>query len=105
MMLKFLEFETKQGNQQLAADSILYIEVVDDATAYIYLKNANNSRIVVQGVKLEASFLKVVQDALYLAATTNWMKPIAKVVFDGPYLGTSIETLTLQCVSCKEESQ
>jgi len=37
-MLKFLEFETKQGNQQLAADSILYIEVVDDATAYIYLK-------------------------------------------------------------------
>lgn len=104
-MLKFLEFQTKQGNQQLAADSILYIEVVDDNAAYIYLKNANNSRIVVQGTGLEGPFVKVVQDALYLAATTNWMKPIAKVVFDGPYLGTSVETLTLQCISCKEASQ
>ena len=101
MMLKYLEFETKQGNQLVAADSVLYIEVVDE-TAYIYLKNANNSRIVVQGTNLESAFVKVVQDALYLAATTNWMKPIAKVVFDGPYLGTSVESLTLECISCKE---
>jgi hypothetical protein len=101
-MLKYLEFETKQGKQQVAADSILFIEVIDDNNAHIYLKNANNSRLVVIGTGFENGFLKVVQDALFVAATTNWMKPIAEVVFDGPYLGVGIETISLQCTLCKE---
>lgn len=101
-MLKYLEFETKQGKQQVAADSVLFIEVLSAEVAHIYLKNANNSYLVVKGENLENGFLKVVQDALFIAATTNWMKPIAEVVFDGPYLGIGIETIKLECVPCKE---
>ena len=101
-MLKYLEFETKQGKQQVAADSILFIEVISDVIAHIYLKNANNSYLIVQGQNLENGFLKVVQDAIFVAATTNWMKPISEVVFDGPYLGVGIETIKLECILCKE---
>ncbi len=103
-MLKYLEVETEQGLELIACDSILNIQADEneEGIAYINLKDANHSRI-----KVEADFKKPTQminpfkDAIYVAATTNWMKPISPVIFDGDNSNVSIKKITLECIQCK----
>ena len=83
-MLKYLEFETGKGKELIACDAILNVKTLTSSLAYIQLKGSNY-RIKVTGGSLTSGFSELVNQALFVAATTNWMKPIAKVVFEGDY--------------------
>lgn len=98
-MLKYLEFETKAGKELVACDAILNVKTMTSSIAYIQLKGSNY-RIKVQGTDLTSGFSELVNQALFVAATTNWMKPISKVVFEGDYSDISVEDLIFECISC-----
>ena len=100
-MLKYLEFETETGKELVACDAILNVQVATSQLAYIQLKGSNY-RIEVKGNDLTSGFQEVVNEALFIAATTNWMKPISKVVFEGDYSDVTLKTLSFQCITCVE---
>lgn len=98
-MLKYLEFETGKGKELIACDAILNVKTLTSSLAYIQLKGSNY-RIKVTGGSLTSGFSELVNQALFVAATTNWMKPIAKVVFEGDYSDITIEDLIFECINC-----